>query len=587
MLKYIFVSFSVLFFHALLFAQNLTSGEYFFDTEPGNGKAQTFSFVSDAQVAGSIELDISTLSPGFHFLYTRVKNSAGVWSHYEGRSFYILENSTYTTFDPQPNLVQGEWFIDTDPGNGKATAFSFASIGEVSKSLDIDLANLSEGFHQLFIRVKAENGRWSHYEGRMFYVIEPSKYTMSENQPMLSAAEYFMDKDPGLGKGKPISLLPADSVSILADLDVSNLPEGPHTLSVRVRNSKGVWSLYEKRSFFIIETAPILPLANTQLKAYEWYVDKDPGFGKGTKLAVALTDTLVSAIDLTMLNLTDGEHVLFLRVQNTLHQWSLQESRKFTVCTNVLSPPVITSQSKICVGDTLYLTGKSVVGATSYFWKGPTSFTQAGLKVVMSNADILKSGEYNLYAVRAGGTGCDTSNVNTFVTVMPVPEVTFDLDTSICDTVKSIQLTVGVPSGGVYSGEHITNNTFTTTSKAGSYIVNYSYKAKNGCFSDAYASVEVVNCTQNSVDELPFSGIAVYPNPTTDILYLSSIGKSLLGYTVQISDVLGRELYTEKVSNISTKISIQKIGASGIYYVHIYDAFGVFVQSTQFAYTEN
>jgi hypothetical protein len=170
---------------------------------------------------------------------------------------------------------------------------------------------------------------------------------------------------------------------------------------------------------------------------------------------------------------------------------------------------------------------------------------------------------------------------------MPVPEVTFDLDTSICDTVKSIQLTGGVPSGGVYSGEHITNNTFTATSKAGSYAVNYSYKAKNGCFSDASASVEVVNCTQSSVDELPFSGIVVYPNPTTDILYLSSIGKSLLGYTVQISDVLGRELYTEKVSNISTNISIQKIGASGIYYVHIYDAFGVFVQSTQFAYTEN
>jgi hypothetical protein len=89
------------------------------------------------------------------------------------------------------------------------------------------------------------------------------------------------------------------------------------------------------------------------------------------------------------------------------------------------------------------------------------------------------------------------------------------------------------------------------------------------------------------VDELPFSGIVVYPNPTTDILYLSYIGKSLLGYTVQITDVLGRELYTEQVSNVSTKISIAKIGASGIYYVHIHDALGGFVQSTQFVYTEN
>ncbi len=586
MLKYIFVSFSVLFFHALLFAQNLTSGEYFFDTEPGNGKAQTFSFVSDTQVAGSIELDISTLSPGFHFLYTRVKNSTGVWSHYEGRSFYILENSTYTTFDSQPNLVQGEWFLDTDPGNGKATAFSFASTGEVSKSLDIDLANLSEGFHHLFIRVKAENGRWSHHEGRMFYVIEPSKYTMSEDQPMLSAAEYFMDKDPGVGKGKPISFLPADSVSMLADLDVSNLTEGPHTLSVRVRNSKGVWSLYEQRSFFIIESTPVLPLASTQLKAYEWYVDKDPGFGKGNKLAIALTDTLLTAVDLSMLNLTDGAHLLYIRVQNTLNQWSLMETRKFTICSNLLSIPEITSKSTICSGDTLYLTGKSVVGASGYLWKGPNNFTGTGLKVNIPNASEVQSGVYTLFATRAGGTGCDTSSASFSVSVKSLPIVTFELDTSICDTVKSFQLTGGIPLGGTYSGAHITNNAFNAINQLGSYDVYYTFSDKNGCFSKASSLLEVVNCTQSSLNDIYLSGINIYPNPTSDFLYLGSNSKSLLGYSVHISDLLGRELHTEKITNLNPQISLKKIGGSGVYLVQIYDQSGELIQCTQVVLSE-
>ena len=586
MLKYIFVSFSVLFFHALLFAQNLTSGEYFFDTEPGNGKAQTFSFVSDAQVAGSIELDISTLSPGFHFLYTRVKNSTGVWSHYEGRSFYILENSTYTTFDPQPNLVQGEWFLDTDPGNGKATAFSFASTSEVSKSLDIDLTNLSEGFHQLFIRVKAENGRWSHHEGRMFYVIEPSKYTMSEDQPMLSAAEYFMDKDPGVGKGKPISLLPADSISMLADLDVSNLTEGPHTLSVRVRNSKGVWSLYEQRSFFIIESTPVLPIANTQLKAYEWYVDKDPGFGKGNKLAIALTDTLVTAVDLSMLNLTDGAHLLYIRVQSTSNQWSLMETRKFNICSNVLSQPEITSKSQVCSGDTLNLAGKSVLGASTYFWKGPNNFSGAGLKLVVPDISEMYTGEYTLYAVRAGGTGCDTSSSNVLITVLPLPNVSFTFDLSVCDTVKSVPLTGGNPVGGTYTGEFVSNNTFSSLNNAGSFDLYYTFSDKNGCFSEASSSIEVLNCDQASLNDISVSTINVYPNPTTDFLNLGSNGKSLLDHSVHISDLLGRDLYTEKITNMNQQISLKKIGGSGVYLVYLYDQLGILIQCTQVVLSE-
>jgi hypothetical protein len=294
------------------------------------------------------------------------------------------------------------------------------------------------------------------------------------------------------------------------------------------------------------------------LKAYEWYVDKDPGFGKGNKLAIALTDTLLTAVDLSMLNLTDGAHLLYIRLQNTLNQWSLMETRKFYICSNVLSQPEITSKSQVCSGDTLNLAGKSVLGASTYFWKGPNNFSGAGLKLVVPDISEMYTGEYTLYAVRTGGTGCDTSSASISVSVNPLPNVSFTFDLSVCDTVKSVPLSGGNPVGGTYTGEFVSNNTFGSLNNAGSFDLYYTFS-----------------------DDISVSTINVYPNPTTDFLNLGSNGQSLLDHSVHISDLLGRDLYKEKITNMNPQISLKKIGGSGVYLVYIYDQLGILIQCTQ------
>ena len=148
-------------------AQNITSGEYFFDTAPALGGGTPFNLTAGSTVTQTLTMPISSLSSGFHNLFIRVKDANGVWSHYEGRVFYIIPTPANTV---QPQLVSGEWFIDTDPGLGNATAISFTQGNTINTTLNIPTPTLSVGTHNLFIRVKDVNGVWSHYEGRVFSI---------------------------------------------------------------------------------------------------------------------------------------------------------------------------------------------------------------------------------------------------------------------------------------------------------------------------------------------------------------------------------------------------------------------------------
>jgi|GEM_PF-6721422 len=362
-----------------LSAQTLVSGEYFFDSDPGTGNGQAFSFTPDDSVNVSLSVPVSGLDEGLHNLFIRVKNDLGIWSHFEGRIFYIVE-SPYLTPTPVPEqaaLVAGEWFVDSDPGMGNGTSFILTEGDSVSMALSLDLTGVAPGFHNLFIRVVDANGRWSLYEGRCFYIVEPVSNDF-EIQPLLTAGEWFIDTDPGIGNGTAFSFNPADSVNMVIAPNIGNL---------------------------------------------------DPGV-----------------------------HYLFIRVKDEDNRWSLYEGREFQVCDNILANPVITGPAEFCAGSDITLSGSTVANAESYLWTGPNNFTQTGQELSISNASPAMAGVYTLYAIRSGGTGCDTGSASVSISILPT--FTGDNPQTICD-------------GDSYS---INGNTYTD---AGTYTDTL--QAANGC----------------------------------------------------------------------------------------------------------
>ena len=225
-------------------SQYITAYQYYFDTDPGVGVAGNGAIitlpspVSDLEITFDISIPLS-LAKGMHSLYIRVLNENGVWS--------CMTNSLFTVYDPQINaqIVNAEYFIDQDPGTGNGVPITITpgdSI-DIIQSLSISPA-LSAGLHNLFIRFQNEYGRWSLGSQNLFSVFEPAN-----NQPLITG-EYFIDQDPGLGQGIPITFTTGDQVDLDLNISIPNtFTQCTHKLYARFKNSDNRWSLSEVLSF--------------------------------------------------------------------------------------------------------------------------------------------------------------------------------------------------------------------------------------------------------------------------------------------------------------------------------------------------
>ncbi|MFY8036638.1 MAG: hypothetical protein ACOVMQ_05695, partial [Cyclobacteriaceae bacterium] len=99
----------------------------------------------------------------------------------------------------------------------------------------------------------------------------------------ITKAEYFFDADPGKGNGTPIALTPGGSVTFTTSIPTSSLTQGFHQLGIRVKETGGVWSIFESRGFYI--TAATSNASN--IAGAEYFFDADPGMGNGTNIPVS------------------------------------------------------------------------------------------------------------------------------------------------------------------------------------------------------------------------------------------------------------------------------------------------------------
>lgn len=139
--------------------------------------------------------------------------------------------------------------------------------------------------------------------------------------------EYFLDTDPGYGKGRVISNIHLGDNQLT--FDVSDAAPGPHVLSVRVQDSEGHWSQTMNRPLFIDRLQDIVYA--------EYFIDNDPGVGLGKPIALpdlAYKAHLDFSFDVSTLGLAVGEHEFFVRGLDALGQWTDLVSRRFTIYKN-------------------------------------------------------------------------------------------------------------------------------------------------------------------------------------------------------------------------------------------------------------
>ena len=292
-----------------------TRVEYFWDTDPGVGKATLLKSSNEETIMLNQNIPTNSLQKGIHQLVIRAVNANVGQPYYVTRPVLVSEEKT-------ESVKEVEYYWDNDPGIGKGKKLNvLENDGTIMISQDLDCSSLSNGMHTIGIRARSRSG-WS-----CTYV---SQYCIS-NLPSQNVdyIEYFWDTDPGLGMGIAIPFTSSDNVVLNTTLSCLGLSDGSHQLNIRARSGNAWSTVYS--TTVLIET-----IESNEVNLLEYFWDEDPGVGKGTVIAMPEGQQgNPFAIDLNTSDLSGGVHKLGLRAKAGKN-WSQTEIRAFLIDTEGL-----------------------------------------------------------------------------------------------------------------------------------------------------------------------------------------------------------------------------------------------------------
>lgn len=257
----------------------------------------------------------------------------------------FAQDPAYPSSPPAPqNIIAAEYYVDTDPGFGNGTAITVTpGVTIASINVSVNTTGLSNGVHRVVVRTRNQEGNWSISNVQDFIVDFDPAYPLNPAPQNITAAEYFIDTDPGFGNGTAISITAAvDINNLIAAVNTTGLSAGTHRIYIRSRNNEGRWAITNQKDFIVdfdpaYPTAPAAPQNITQM---EYFINTDPGIGNGTAISItpALNiNNLIAGINTSSLS-PGTTNRLYLRSRNNEGSWSITNIGTFVV--DIVNDPV-------------------------------------------------------------------------------------------------------------------------------------------------------------------------------------------------------------------------------------------------------
>lgn len=430
----------------LCWSQTLTQVRVFFNDNAS--LAQYFDVPSLASLDLPYTVNVGGLQRGIHTMYVEVRDNFGRWSLYDCDNIQVWGGLQMAT------LNACEYFFNTDPGWGEGIQIPLSST-PIDQSIDLNLSGLPNGVHVAYLRVRDGANQWSLYAERVFQIV-------GSMQEELVEAEYFFNVDPGLGNGMPLQLSQLAFAGNL-ELSVEGLANGVHTLYLRVKDARGVWSHYDQHNVVITG-----PNSGTILVEAEYFFDDDPGLGNGIALLIPQSSVVDGEFPITLPAELTGTHSICIRVKDINEQWSETVCRTLTICN--AQPPQISTNGQYCQSSPLVLT--AAAGYDSYNWSN--GLTGSSISIT----------EPGTYTVNVNDNGCAASaSIDTEFEY--IPAAVFTQTGSNCAGVIQTLSVIDVYDNLVWQDGQTSSSI--TVSESGVYEVTVS----NGtCSSDYSTSVQ-------------------------------------------------------------------------------------------------
>lgn len=370
--------------------------EYFWDNDPGEGNA-TPLLAADGSFTDALEEVVgndNAITPGAHRLFVRVKGADNAWS---GLFTQVVQVNA-PLVARAVNVQQGEFFYDSDPGEGNATPL-IAFDGDWNDALEQGMTSTASpavGDHLLYIRVRASDGTWSNEYKTVLHVAP----AINARAIRVQAAEYFWGTDPGEGAGLPMLAFDGDFNSALEQADIASngATLGDNVLGVRVQGADGNWSATFRS---IVHVGPTLSLRDVHVHQGEFFFDNDPGEGNGTVLT-AFNGAWDEAMEQGLAEAptpAEGNHLLYVRMRGADGIWS-NEFKTVVHVSAPINPRPVAVQSGEYFWDTDPGAGN---GLPLYATDG--AFDEALEQALRDVTDVLAAGPHVLGVRMLGSDG--------------------------------------------------------------------------------------------------------------------------------------------------------------------------------------
>lgn len=177
----------------------------------------------------------------------------------------------------------------------------------------------------------------------------------------ISEAEYFINTDPGVGNATSLTITTSNTINEDFSIPTTGMADGLHTLHIRAKGTSDIWSLY-KRAYFYVQT-PTTNGSPQNIVAAEYYIDTDVFGVGGNPIPGTFTPgmTINESFTIPTTGLTDGLHVLHIRVKDADDTWSLYKRAYFYTH----SPNFNTTATPIVAAEYFFDTDPGVGNATS------------------------------------------------------------------------------------------------------------------------------------------------------------------------------------------------------------------------------
>jgi len=240
----------------------------------------------------------------------------------------------------EPSLAQlsgAEYYVNTDPGSGSATAIENPDDGNYDETseevtINLDVSGLGVGQHVVYVRFQDAAGKWGIPKGSVFTVSDAQEIVFE-----ITEAEYFIDSDPGEGNGTAFNTTQDGGFgdfleTVSTEISLPGLSEGQHQVYVRFKDVNGRWGAPRGQQFLVDSRADIV----YTIASAEYFINSDPGKGNGIEIAAPADgsfDEKLEEIDLevNLPGLAEGRHTIFTRFQRSNGSWGAKRGFTFTV----------------------------------------------------------------------------------------------------------------------------------------------------------------------------------------------------------------------------------------------------------------